>query len=256
MISTGPAREQLDANAESEGHVFRNNSRTPVARRSFLSRFGAGMTMLGATIAAGESAAEAQSAGSGTWQPGRHAQDDWLDQVPGRHRFVFDSTSPAGFGAALLYANNFFLANQAGYGLGNAEAAVVIVARHNSTQFAYTDAIWAKYGTAIARGADFDDPKTKQRPVINVYNAPGYGALLPSLGTTLDALVKRGVHFAVCQMATRRFAGLIAEATGGTADAVYTELAANLIPNAHMVPAGIVALNRAQERGYTFAQGG
>ena len=146
------------------------------------------MTMLGATLAAGESAAEAQSAGSGTWQPGRHPQDDWLDQVPGRHRFVFDSTSPAGFGAALLYANNFFLANQAGYGLGNAEAAVVIVARHNSTQFAYADAIWAKYGATIGRAADFEDPKTKQRPVINVYNAPDYGVLLPSLGTTVDAL--------------------------------------------------------------------
>ena len=214
------------------------------------------MTMFGATLVAGESAAEAQSAGNGGWQPGRHAQDDWLDQLPGRHRFVFDTTSPAGFGAALLYANNFFLANQAGYGLGNGDAAVVIVARHNSTPFAYADAIWAKYGTSIGRGAGFDDPKTKQRPVINVYNAAGYGALLPSGGTTLDSLVKRGVHFAVCQMATRRFAGVIAEATGGTADAVYNELVANLIPNSHMVPAGIVALNRAQERGYAFAHGG
>ena len=91
--------------------------------------------------------------------------------------------------------------------------------------------------------------------MINVYNAAGYGALLPSGGTTLDSLVKRGVHFAVCQMATRRFAGVIAEATGGTADAVYNELVANLIPNSHMVPAGIVALNRAQERGYWFAHG-
>jgi intracellular sulfur oxidation DsrE/DsrF family protein len=226
-----------------------------VARRSFLSRIGGGMTTFGATLVAGGSAAAAQSAGSGSWQPGRHAQDDWLDQMPGRHRFVFDTTSPAGFGAALLYTNNFFRANQAGYGLGNGDAAVVIVARHNSTPFAYTDAIWAKYGTSIGGGAGFDDPKTKQRPVINVYNAAGYGALLPSGGTTLDSLVKRGVHFAVCQMATRRFAGVIAEATGGTADAVYNELVANLVPNSHMVPAGIVALNRAQERGYAFAHG-
>ena len=144
--------------------MFGNSSRSPVARRSFLSRIGAGMTMFGATLAAGESAAGAQSPGNGSWQPGRHAQDDWLDQVPGRHRFVFDTTSPAGFGAALLYANNFFLANQSGYGLGNADAAVVIVARHNSTQFAYTDAIWAKYGAPIARGAEFEDPKTRQPP--------------------------------------------------------------------------------------------
>jgi intracellular sulfur oxidation DsrE/DsrF family protein len=236
--------------------VFGNSSRSPVARRSFLSRIGAGMTMFGATLVAGESTTAAQSAASSGWQPGRHAQDDWLDQVPGRHRFVFDTTSPAGFGASLLYTNNFFLANQTGYGLGNGDVAVVIVARHNSTPFAYTDAIWAKYSASLARGAGFDDPKTKQQPVINVYNAAGYGALLPSGGTTLDSLVKRGVHFAVCQMATRRFAGIIAEATGGTTDAVYNELVANLIPNSHMVPAGIVAVNRAQERGYAFAHGG
>ena len=34
---------------------------------------------------------------------------------------------------------------------------------------------------------------------------------------------------------------------------IFKELTENLIPNAHMVPAGIVAVNRAQERGYSFA---
>jgi intracellular sulfur oxidation DsrE/DsrF family protein len=31
------------------------------------------------------------------------------------------------------------------------------------------------------------------------------------------------------------------------------ELAANLVGNSRLVPAGIVAVNRAQERGYSFA---
>jgi intracellular sulfur oxidation DsrE/DsrF family protein len=182
--------------------------------------------------------------------------DDWMDQVPGAHRLVFDTTSPVGIGTAILYANNFFIGNQNGYQLGNADLAVVIVMRHGSTAFAYTDAMWAKYGTPLAQRTNFDDPKTKQRPTINVYNSTTHGALLPSGGTTLDALGKRGVHFAVCQMATRRLAGTIAEATGGNADIVYNELTANLVANAHMVPAGIVALSRAQERGYTFAHAG
>jgi hypothetical protein len=54
-------------------------------------------------------------------------------------------------------------------------------------------------------------------------------------------------------MATRRLAATIAKAGGPSPDAAYTEIIANLMPNAHMVPAGIVALNRAQERGYAFA---
>lgn len=57
-------------------------------------------------------------------------------------------------------------------------------------------------------------------------------------------------------MATRRLAGGIAQSTGGNADAVYNELAANLLNNARLVPAGIVAVNRAQERGYSLAYGG
>ena len=41
--------------------------------------------------------------------------------------------------------------------------------------------------------------------------------------------------------------------TGGNVDAIVKELTSNLVPNGHMVPAGIVAVSRAQERGYTFA---
>jgi intracellular sulfur oxidation DsrE/DsrF family protein len=34
---------------------------------------------------------------------------------------------------------------------------------------------------------------------------------------------------------------------------INEELIANVVNNSHMVPAGIVAVNRAQERGYSFA---
>ena len=46
--------------------------------------------------------------------------------------------------------------------------------------------------------------------------------------------------------------GRIARATGGDADKILEEMVANLVPNARLVPAGIVAVNRAQERGYSF----
>jgi intracellular sulfur oxidation DsrE/DsrF family protein len=239
---------------------MRENDSVPVARRSFLTRLGIGLTAVGAgAMTAGAPTAQAQAqapASGGRWQAGRHPQDDWLDQLAGQHRFVFDTTSPDGFGGALLYTNNFFLANQTGYGLKDSDLAVVIVVRHNSTQFAYNDAMWAKYGTVLGQRANVTDPQTKQAPKINIYNSSAAVAGLPSGGTTLDSLLKKGVHLAVCQMATRRFAGGIAQTTGGTADGVYNELVANLVGNSHMVPAGIVAINRAQERGYSFANVG
>jgi intracellular sulfur oxidation DsrE/DsrF family protein len=48
---------------------------------------------------------------------------------------------------------------------------------------------------------------------------------------------------------------VIAEAMGGNQDAIFNELTANIVSNARMVPAGIVAVNRAQERGYSLVSG-
>ena len=218
----------------------------PPTRRSFLSRLTAGLGVTGLALAPG--VATGQTAPG--FRAARHKEDDWLDTLGTKHRFVFDTTATPGFLDAMLFANNFLTANQTGYGLTDADSGVVIVARHFSTAFAYNDAMWAKYGARLAERATPPDfaPKT---PVKNPFNTTG--ADLPTRGITVQSLAGRGVHFAVCGMATRFAAGQIAQATGGNADAVFAELSANLVPNAHVMAAGIVAVNRAQERGYTLA---
>ena len=216
-------------------------------RRSFVSRFGFGATALASAVAL-EAALPAESRAAG-WQPERHRSDDWLDKIPGKHRMVFDATTPDGFGYAMLYAGNYFIGNQDGYGLKESDLAVVIVARHFATPFAFNDAMWKKYGETISQLSNFSDPKTKLPPSHNLYNVPDSG--LPNKGGTLDALIKRGVQFAVCQMATRQLADSFAAAIGSDGETVFKELSANLINNSHLVPAGIVAVNRAQERGYS-----
>jgi len=218
------------------------------ARRSFMSKLVFGATAAAATL--GVSQAQAQA---GPFRPNRHNQDSWFDQLKGGHRFVFDTTTPDAAGGALLYANNFFTANKSGYNLEPSDLAIVIVLRHFSTPFAYKDAIWAKYGAIFSEALSFTDPKTKQAPTTNLYNSAAYGLALANFGTTFDSVIQRGVHFAVCDLATHFFAGMLAEKTSGNADTIYRELVANVLTNSHMVPAGIVAVNRAQEHGYTFA---
>ena len=124
----------------------------------------------------------------------------------------------------------------------------------------YSDAVWAKYGLPLAERDHVTDPKTSKPPVVNLYQASyqasGYGTLLRNNGVTLDTILKRGVRLAVCQLATRARSALIARQTGGKADEIYQELVSNLVPNARIVPAGIVAVSRAQERGYTFVCAG
>lgn len=232
--------------------------RPELVRRSFLSLMSAGAAALGTAFGTGVTSVSAQSATpeAGSWKPARHAEDDWLDRIPGRHRFFFDTITPDGLGMALRFANNFFTANQTGYNLGQSELGVVICMRHQSTGFAYSDAMWAKYGEPLAARAAFKDPKTRQTPTINAFMGTGYGPLLSNNGVLLDSLLKSGVHLAVCQMATRANATAIAQKTGGKVDDIFQELVSNLVPNSHMVPAGIVAVNRAQERGYAFSYGG
>jgi intracellular sulfur oxidation DsrE/DsrF family protein len=216
-----------------------NRLESSIARRLFLARLGAGAGVLGAA-AAGSSAAMAQGSSSAPWKPARHAQDDWLDKIPGQHRLVFDTTTPDGMSSALQFAGNYFTANHDAYALDDRDLAVVIVARHFSTSLAFNNAMWTKYGKQFAELPDLAGLKTNEPPTVNAYAA------------RMDALIKRGVQFAVCQISSRRIAGAVAKSTGGDAGGILKELSANLVANAHLVSAGIVAVNRAQERGYSF----
>jgi hypothetical protein len=227
-----------------------HDSERTLARRSFFSKFGFGL-LGGAAVGTAAAPLQAQSSEGSRFDAMRHAQDDWLD-LPGKHRYIFDAPNPDGFGIAIQFTTTYYNINVNDYGLKDSDIAVVLVARHRSTLLAYSDAIWAKYGKQFTMMIEFSDPKTKQPPSTNLLNAPGYGMQLPNLGNTIDSVVKRGTRFAVCDMATHFFAGQLATMTKGNADAIYKELVANRIPNSHMVAAGVLAVNRAQEYGYTL----
>ena len=216
-------------------------------RRSFV----AGMGSAAAAFAVGSGTALAQ-APTGRFQPARHQQDAWLDAVAGKHRTFIDAATPRGAGEAVLYANNLYESNKSGYQLSEKDVVVVACYRHFATPFAYNDAMWKKYGKQISMMIEFTDPKTKQAPSTNLLNAADYGLQLSNFGNTIDSVIKRGTRFAVCDMATHFFAAQLAMMTKGNADAVYKELVANKIPNSYMVAAGVLAVNRAQEYGYTL----
>ena len=218
-----------------------------MARRLFLTRLGVGVGAASAA-AINSPAAMAQASANAPWRPARHAQDDWYDSIPGVHRFLFDTSSADAMGWAMQFATNYFTANQQAYGLKDSDLAVIIVARHKATSFAYNDAIWAKYGKQLAEQAEYVDPKTKEAPKVNIYGPAGETAQAGKM----EALIKKGVQFAVCGTSTRGIATRIAKANNLEVDAVVKEITSNLIGNSRMVPAGILAVNRAQEHGYSF----
>jgi intracellular sulfur oxidation DsrE/DsrF family protein len=214
-------------------------------RRRFLSGLSLVTT---AGIVSTANQAEAQTASA--WHPARHSQDDWLDQNNAKHRLVFDTTTPAGLSEALFFGPNFLAINNSEYGIPNSELAVVVIVRYQSVAFGYNDSIWAKYSAPIAARTKYQDPKTKSPAKLNVYNSQAYSDVL--MNPPIDSVTKLGVQLAVCNLATRNMSIAIAKAVDGVADTIYKELASNLVHGARLVPAGIVAVNRAQERGYTL----
>jgi intracellular sulfur oxidation DsrE/DsrF family protein len=209
------------------------------SRRSFLSRLGFGASALGAALGFDERSARAQSPSAGAFQPTRHAQDDWLDQLQGKHRCFFDTATAEELSDAIQFCNNYMTANKSGYGLEPSDLAMVIGVRHQSAPFAFTDAIWAKHGVVLSKRAKFVDPKTTQPAMTNLRQ------------TQLNNLAKRGVVISICDLSSHAIAGLIADSIGGKLEEIYTQMAANRMDNSRFVPAGIVAVNRAQEHGYS-----
>lgn len=216
------------------------------SRRSFATTIGAALAFM-----LGSRAAGAQGRAT-TFQPARHAPDAWLDALPGRHRTVIDASTVNGGQTAMLYAYNLYESNKVGYSLPDRDVAVVVCLRHDATAFAFNDAMWAKYPKPLNMRMQLIDPKTKQPPTTNLLWSVDYGLELPNFGATIQELAGKGTSFAVCDMATRGAAGAIAADTKGDFETIYKELVANLIPNSRMVTAGVLAVNRAQEYGYTL----
>ncbi|HZR23215.1 MAG TPA: hypothetical protein VFA59_06485 [Vicinamibacterales bacterium] len=205
-------------------------------RRMFLSRVPA---LAMASTAYGVPQAKASAATN--WTAAKHDQDNWLDENTAKHRVVVDTYAPDRFADALLFSGNLFETNLAAYDVANKDMAVLLIVRHNTTPLGYNDAMWNKYGKQLAARMGWVDPKTKEVPTTNIYK------------NRFEGLAKEGLMLGVCQRTTQAYSGIIAREFDKKPDEVFKELAANLVlPTARIVPAGVIAVTRAQERGYSL----
>lgn len=212
-----------------------------IDRRRLLT--GVGAATAGLVVGQVDLGAQAPAPAASTFQPARHAQDAWMDQLPGKHRVILDTVSPDGAGQGIGYSGNWYNANRTGYQVENADVALILCLRHHATAYAFNNAMWAKYGKVFAERMGMKDVDPAKPPTSNPLNSGERPAL--------DGLVKRGAHFAICGLATRLYASSIA-GDGGDSAAIYKELESNTIANGHIMAAGVVAITRAQEYGYSL----
>jgi hypothetical protein len=113
---------------------------------------------------------------------------------------------------------------------------MIVCFRHFSTALGFNDTIWDKYREGL------ETTMTAARPA-------GIDGFLASVAGS-------GAQYAICSNATRFFAGQLANDYAGTADDIYDELVASAIQNGRFVSAGVMALTRAQEYGYSLLVAG
>ncbi|MCH8264921.1 MAG: hypothetical protein IIC10_05935 [Proteobacteria bacterium] len=210
-----------------------------IGRRSLLTNMSVA-AVAGLAVSATSASAQAPQLAAG-FEAARHSEDAWMGELQGSHRVFIDSASLVGGGNALRYANNIISAHEDGYGGTASDFALVVCFRHGSTPYGFDDAMWAKYGKGFSRAAD-------PVPTSNPMNAASFS----NGQNTIASIRARGVQFAICARATRSLSRRLAAAAGGSAEDIFAELVAGAIPNSRFVAAGVLAVTRAQEYGYSL----
>jgi intracellular sulfur oxidation DsrE/DsrF family protein len=98
------------------------------------------------------------------------------------------------------------------------------------------------------------DPATKLPTTRNLFAHPQ--AADAATGLPADAgiveLQRRGVLFIMCNNALTFWVGRLASAGGGAPKDIRADLLTHLLPGVVIVPAMVVAINKAQARGLTY----
>lgn len=223
-------------------------------RRGFLGRVAAaaaacGLSGLGSLVA--PAAAAAREAGTTHTTSPNPEFEAWLNKIVGKHKMLFDVPQPND-GFAFAWARVFLNTTNENYGTTDADNAVVIVLRHSGIPYAIQTPMWSKYKFGAA--FKIDDPATKgpavRHPLINL--KPGD---VPIPGMGVDDLLAKGALVGVCNIALTFNSMRLAKETGIPAETIKQEWIANLLPGVKVVPSGVIAVNRGQEKGcaYCFA---
>jgi intracellular sulfur oxidation DsrE/DsrF family protein len=144
----------------------------------------------------------------------------------------------------MLMASNFLDTYAEAYGAKAGEANAVIGMHGPALSIGFNDAAWAKY--ELGKASSVTDPSTKAHAARNVFATGGPLAV--------DTLQKKGVVFLLCNNALRMRSRGIAAERGETFETVYEDLKASRLPGVLLVPAMVVAINRAQEAGFTYVR--
>ncbi len=173
---------------------------------------------------------------------------EWLTSLKGEHRQLFDTPQPEG-GIPLVHVMNYYDTFNKAFATPDAKVNGVLTFYGGTTFHGLSDAMWAKYrlgeflGQKDAAGRPYTANPWRVKPVV-------VGMELPQ--ASVESLQKRGATFIICNNALGIFSGLVANARGLDATAVYEDMKANILPGVTLVPAMVIAIDQAQQAGLSY----
>lgn len=202
---------------------------THSARRAFLGR----LVGLGASIGLIPTNVVAAASRPHTME------DPWMKRVNGAHRVVFHSHMPTE-GLALRWAQTFLDTQKTAYGIREGDCTVIVGLNGRSIGWFFNDALWTKY------------------PAIG--EVMGTSSATSPYRDTIATLAARGVILLACNNSIRasgsRFLPADQRSDRERVNAFGDEVRANLLPGVEVVPAMVVTLQQAQERGCRYVYAG
>jgi hypothetical protein len=230
-------------------------------RRGFLGRL-LGAAALATVGSASSARAQAPAAAAG------NPADAWIKEVKGTHRCLFDFPQHKG-GAPLLhilnYLNTYKEAYKAAPGSAGAVGTFYSIGNQSSIALGFGDAVWAKYALGDYLGLKdkngkpytrnlFFKPTTDDAHVLfaafQTPTIPEFVGELPAIG--IESLQKMGTKFILCANALGGWVLELQARGKGKADEIEKDMRANLLPGVTIVPAMVIAIEKAQAAGIRY----
>ena len=227
------------------------SNKTTKSRRQFLGK------MVGAATAASLPIAKMGAASAAEMSD----NDKWLADVTGSHRCLFDFPQHKR-GAGLVHILNYVGTYMDAYGLDVGEIGTVgtfySVGSASSIPMAFSDDMWAKY--ELGDYMELSDPHTGKAATRNLFyktmdgdEVPRVGPLGPFAAASISSLQSgMGTTFLLCNNAMTALSMDLARLGRGEVDPIYADLKAHILPGVYLVPAMVIAIEKAQGAGIAY----
>jgi len=205
------------------------------------------LVALGVAVAAAACQAPASTSDAVASEP-TATQPEWLAALDAPHRMLFDVNAP-GTGVAVAHVANWYNGWNAADGSTDAEINGILTFYGGTTLHGLTDEMWSKYGLGElseqmdAQGTPYTTNPWRTAPLVGGNPFPG---------GSIETLGERGVTFLLCNNALTFWANQVATARGLDSGEVYADMAANILPEVTLIPAMVVAIDRAQQAGISY----